>query len=64
MKQFMLIMRVEPSDGRKFYHRIFVDLLDSEWMDADRVVRHEREESAKLYVNMQDILTVNVVKLQ
>lgn len=64
MIEYMLVMRVDPADGRRFYHRIFVDMLDSERMDADRVVRHEREEAKKLYVNVSDLVTVNVVKLQ
>lgn len=61
---WMLVMEIDPESGRKYKHRIFVDLMANEQMDSDRVKMHEKEEARKQRVSFRDVLTLNVVKLQ
>lgn len=62
--QYMLVMEVNPIDGRKFKGRMFVTVSPSFVMTSQYILDQEVD-MAKVYgVSSSDVLTVNVVKLQ
>lgn len=62
--EYMLVMEINPVDGRKFKERIFVRVAHTFRMTSDYIMDKEISVAKRFGVNPGDVLTLNVVKLQ
>lgn len=62
--EYMLVMEVEPSDGRKYKHRVFVSMVRDQPITSQFILDKELSEAKRIGERPGNVLTVNVVKLQ